>query len=122
MRITACLLAVLAIFPLPAAVAQQSSEELLRRADESLAYARLIASHKLPDVTSSQCERAETTWLEANPLLSDRNNFDKLRFVRARSLRAKRDSILAERQYSYLRHHPIFKTEAEEFCDKSRKN
>ena len=40
--------------------------------------------------------------LENNPLVADRNNFDKLRFLKARNLRVQRKLALAEQQYNYL--------------------
>lgn len=59
--------------------------------------------------------------LEGHPLVADRNNFDKLSFLKARRSRVQRKLDSAEQHYRYLRYHPIFKIEAEAFCEKRGK-
>src|SRR5260370_11814557 len=60
MKLTICLVAVLAALCLASAHARQQSPPF----NESLAYARLIAAHKLPTVTHGQCFGAHGAWLE----------------------------------------------------------
>ncbi len=60
MKLTICLVAVLAALCLASAHARQQSPPF----NESLAYARLIAAHKLPTVTHGQCFGAQGDWLE----------------------------------------------------------
>ena len=60
MKLTICLFAVLVALCLVSAHAQQQSPQL----NESLAYARLIAAHKLPTVTHGQCFSAQGDWME----------------------------------------------------------
>ncbi len=60
MKLTICLLAVLAALCIASAHARQQAPPF----NESLAYARLIAAHKLPTVTHGQCFSAQGDWLE----------------------------------------------------------
>jgi hypothetical protein len=60
MKLTICLFAVLAALRLASAHARQQAPQF----NESLAYARLIAAHKLPAVSHAQCYNALTDWLE----------------------------------------------------------
>jgi len=60
MKLMVRLLAILATLSIASAHARQQAPHL----NESLAYARLIAAHKLPTVTHGQCLSAEADWLE----------------------------------------------------------
>jgi hypothetical protein len=57
MKLMICLLAMLCI---ASAHPRQQASQL----NEKLAYARLIAAHKLPTVTRGQCFNAQGDWLE----------------------------------------------------------
>jgi hypothetical protein len=58
MKLTICLLVVSAL--ITSSRARQQSPPF----NESLAYTRLIAAHKLPTVTHAQCFSAQGDWLE----------------------------------------------------------
>ena len=58
MKLTICLLAILTVLCIVSVHARQSPP------NESLAYARLIAAHKLPTVTRGQCSSAQGDWME----------------------------------------------------------
>lgn len=60
MKLTICIIAVLAVLYIASAHARKQAPPF----NESLAYARLIAAHKLPTVTHGQCFSAQGDWLE----------------------------------------------------------
>lgn len=55
--------------------------------------------------------------LERHPLATDANNEDKLLLLKARGARVRRNRRIARRSYERLRYHPIFGSEAQEFCN-----
>ncbi len=57
MKLMICLLAMLCI-------ASAHTRQQEPQFNESLAYARLVAAHKLPTVTHGQCFSAQSDWLE----------------------------------------------------------
>jgi hypothetical protein len=62
MKFMIWLVAVFAALCLASAHARQQAPPF----NESLAYARLIAAHKLPTVTHGQCFSAQGDWIERN--------------------------------------------------------
>jgi hypothetical protein len=60
MKLTICIIVVFAVLCIASTHARQQAPPF----NESLAYARLIAAHKLPTVTHGQCVSAQGDWLE----------------------------------------------------------